>query len=156
MASTSRAKTRQTSEEIQLKAKREARMKEIQDHYYRLKAKLESCKTAAFWEKADEVDGHLLEAFRELGGVADVAQTVIARRYRDDPQRRKRPAPAAQPKRTALDAAGGGCSSTSDTSTRYIPSAAGEQRYAVIHISDLEELEMFHEEIRKGGASSSD
>ena len=156
MAGPSRAKTRQTSEEIQLKAKREARMKEIQDHYYRLKAKLESCKTADFWEKADGVDGHILEAYRELGGVADVAQTVVAHRYRGDPQRRKRPAPAAQPKRTALAAAGGGFSSRSDTSTRYTPSAAGEQRYAVIHISDSEELEDYVQELRNDGASSSD
>jgi cyanophycinase-like exopeptidase len=36
------------------------------------------------------------------------------------------------------------------------PAAAGKQGYAVIHISDSEELEVFEEENRDGGGSSSD
>jgi hypothetical protein len=54
----SRTGSRKTSADIQLKEKREARRKELQDHFFRVKAKLDSCKTAAFWEKADGVDGH--------------------------------------------------------------------------------------------------
>ena len=147
----SRTKTRQTSEENQLKAKRAARMQEIQDHYYRLKAKLDSCKMADFWEKADEVDRHILTAFRGLGGVADVAQTVVAGRYRDDPKRHKRQANAGlrRTNKVAAAAAVAGGSATT-------PAAAGKKGYAVIHISDSDELEIFEEELRDGGGSSSD
>ena len=37
-----------------------------------------------------------------------------------------------------------------------VPAAAAKQGYAVNHISDSEDLEVFEEEIRDGGASSSD
>ena len=150
-ASFSRKPTRKSSEEIQLKAKRDARMKEIQDHFYRVKAKLESCKMADFWEKADEVDGDILTAFRRLGGVPDVAQTAVAHRYSSDPRRHKRPAGEGLRRTNKVAAAAviaGGSANT--------PAAAGKQGYAVIHISDSEELEVFEEELRDGGGSSSD
>ena len=37
-----------------------------------------------------------------------------------------------------------------------LPAAAGKTSYAVIHISDSDELEVFEEENRGGGAPSSD
>ena len=37
-----------------------------------------------------------------------------------------------------------------------MPAAAGKTSYAVIHISDSDELEVFEEENRDGGAPSSD
>ena len=126
-------------------------MKEIQDHFYRVKAKLESCKMADFWEKADEVDGDILTAFRRLGGVPDVAQTAVAHRYSSDPRRHKRPAGEGLRRTNKVAAAAviaGGSATT--------PAAAGKQGYAVIHISDSEELEVFEEENRGGGGSSSD
>ena len=81
--------------------------------------------------------------------VQDAPQSTVAHRYRDDPKRRQR-APTPPLKRQA---AGGGCSATS---TRSTPAAAGKTSYAVIHISDSDELEVFEEENRGGGAPSSD
>ena len=152
--SSSRKPTRKSSAEVQLKAKREARMKEIQDHFYRVKAKLDSCKMADFWGKADNVDGHILDAFRELGGVADVAQTVVAGRYRDDPKRHKRPANVGLQRTNKVAVAA--CAAAIAGGSASAPAAAAKQGYAVIHISDSEELEVFDEEIRDGGGSSSD
>jgi hypothetical protein len=40
------SQTRKSPEEIELKSNREARMKEIQEHFYSVKARLESCKMA--------------------------------------------------------------------------------------------------------------
>jgi hypothetical protein len=151
-ASFSRKPTRKSSEEIQLKAKCDARMKEIQDHFYRVKAKLESCKMADFWAKADEVDGDILTAFRRLGGVPDVAQTAVAHRYPSDPRRHKRPAGEGL-QRTNKVAAAAVIAGDSSATT---PAAAGKKGYAVIHISDSDELEAFEEEIRDGGGSSSE
>jgi hypothetical protein len=39
-------------------------MNEIQEYLYSVKAKLESCKMADFWQKADDVDGHILNAWK--------------------------------------------------------------------------------------------
>jgi hypothetical protein len=41
-------------------------------------------------------------------------------------------------------------------STTYTPAAAGEKRYAVINISDSDELEGYEQKLRDDGASSSD
>jgi hypothetical protein len=136
----SRQSKRKSPGEIQLKARREAKMKEIQDHYYRVKAKLESCKMADFWHKADRVDGHILNAFRELGDVPDVAKTVVANRYPDDPKRQKRTADGGQrrPNKVAAVAGGGA-------------TAAESSMYAAIVISsDSEAIEA----LRNGGAPS--
>lgn len=143
-ANSSRTTTRKSSENIQLKEKRDARMQQIQDHFYRVKAKLESCKTADFWEKADDVDGHILNAFTGLGGVADVAQTVVAHRHRDDPQRHKRRATGGQPRQKA--AAVGGSASSRPSLNPPPPPAS----YTTIFISDSDSLD----KLRNDGAPS--
>jgi hypothetical protein len=63
-------------------------MTKLQDHYYRVRSKLLSCKKEEFHERAAKVDAHLLAAFRELGDVQEIADTTVAHRYRDDPKRR--------------------------------------------------------------------
>jgi ferric-dicitrate binding protein FerR (iron transport regulator) len=128
---------------------RDAELQKIQDHYYRVKSKLLSCDKEEFFERARKVDTHILAAFQEVNDVQDAPQSTVAHRYRDDPKRRQR-APTPSLKRQA---AGGGCSATS---TRTTPAAAGKTSYAVIHISDSDELEVFEEENRGGGAPSSD
>ena len=116
---------------------------------YRVKAKLLCCDKEEFFERAPKVDAYILAAFQEVSDVQDAPQSTVAHRYRDDPKRRQRaPTPPIKGQ-----AAGGGCSATS---TQYTPAAAGKKCYAVIYISDSDELEMFEEEIRGGGAPSSD
>jgi len=117
------------------KESREAEITKLQDHFYRVKSKLRSCKREEFSQRAARVDGHLLAAFQELSDVQDIADTTVAHRYRDDPKRQQRP----QPKRAKPAATGGG-------------PASHTSRYSVIHISDSEELE----ELLNGGASSTD
>ncbi len=97
-----------------------------------------SCKREEFPQRAARVDVHLLQAFQELGDVEDVAHTVVAHRYRDDARRRTTPPPKRA--RTPVPAAAGG----------GIPAV----KYAVIHISDSEDLEIYDQEIRAGGAPS--
>ena len=119
---------------------RDAELTKIQDHFYRVKAKLLSCDKEQFLERAQMVDRHILTAFQELEDVQDRAQSTVANRYPDDPKRRQRPKTpplkrtGAAPKRPA--AAGGGNSAS----------------YAIVEISDSEDAD----ELRKGGAPSSD
>ena len=89
-----------------------------------------------------------------MGGVADVAQTVVAGRYRDDPKRHKRPANVGLQRTNKVAVAA--CAAAIAGGSASAPTAAAKQGYAVIHISDSEELEVFDEEIRDGGGSSSD
>ena len=143
-----RKPARKTAEELQLKEKRGARMTEIQDHFYRVKAKLDSCKDAEFWARAEKVDGHILVAFQELGCVPDVPQSTVAHRYHSDAKRgrqpqAKNPAPS-QAKRPAQELQGGGGAAAVATTT-------SASLYAVIDISDSDELL----ELLNGGAPSS-
>jgi hypothetical protein len=137
-----RTSSRQAEEDARWKESREAEITKLQDHFYRVKSKLRSCKREEFSQRAARVDGHLLAAFQELSDVQDIADTTVAHRYRDDPKRQQRPPPKLV-KRTATPpqrpAAGGG-------------PASHTSRYSVIHISDSEELE----ELLNGGASSTD
>jgi hypothetical protein len=138
---------------------REVELTKIQDHFYRVKAKLLSCDKEQFLERAQMVDRHILAAFQELEDVPDRAQSTVANRYTDDPKRRQRPKTpppkrtGAAPKRPA--AAGGGNSAShaiiqiSDTGADAAPK---RPTYTIVEISDSED-EM---ELRKGGASSSD
>jgi hypothetical protein len=122
---------------------RDAELTKIQDHFYRVKAKLQSCGKEEFFERAGKVDAHILAALQELSDVQDAAQSTVANRYRDDPKRGQRakkiPCAATLPLKRQAAAAGGGCSATSTT-------------YSVIDISDSEELEV----LRNDGAPSSD
>jgi hypothetical protein len=118
---------------------RDAELTKIQDHFYRVKAKLLSCDKEQFLERAQMVDRHILTAFQELEDVQDRAQSTVAHRYPDDPRRRQRKTPppkrtGAAPKRPAA-AAGGNSAS-----------------HVIIQISESEDLD----ELRNGGASSSD
>ena len=132
------------------KETRDAEVTKIQDHFYRVKAKLLSCDKEEFFERAPKVDAHILAAFRELEDVQDMPQSTVAHRYHDDPKRRQRPK-TPPPKRTATPrqlpaATGGGPASPPPKRTTTPP------QYTVIHISDSEEME----ELLHGGASSSD
>jgi len=140
-----RRSRRKVSETAKWKQMRDAELTKIQDHFYRVKAKLLSCDEEEFLERAQKVDRHILTAFQELEDVQDKAQSTVAHRYREDPKRRQRPK-TPPPKRTSTapkrPAAGGGAAShTFHTDT-----------YVVIEISDSEELD----ELRNGGASSDD
>ena len=140
-----RRSRRKVSETAKWKQMRDAELTKIQDHFYRVKAKLLSCDEEEFLERAQKVDRHILTAFQELEDVQDKAQSTVAHRYREDPKRRQRPK-TPPPKRTSTPpkrpAAGGGAAShTCHTDT-----------YVVIEISDSEELD----ELRNGGASSDD
>jgi hypothetical protein len=148
-----RTSQRKISETAQWKETRDAQVTKIQDHFYRVKAKLLSCEKEEFFERAPKVDAHILAAFRELEDVPDRAQSTVANRYPDDPKRRQRPKTpplkrtGAAPKRPA--AAGGGNSAShaiSDTGAGAAPA------YAFIQISDSED----EDELRNGGAPSSD
>ena len=142
-----RTSQRKISETAKWKETRDAEVTKIQDHFYRVKAKLLSCDKEEFFERAPKVDAHILAAFRELEDVQDMPQSTVAHRYRDDPKRRQRPK-TPPPKRTATPrqlpaATGGGPAS---------PPPKRTTMYTVIHISDSEEME----ELLCGGASSSD
>jgi hypothetical protein len=130
-----RISSRQAEEDARWKQRRDAEMTKLQEHYYRVRSKLLSCKKEEFPERAARVDAHLLAAFQELGDVEDIADTTVAHRYRDDARRRTTPPPKRA--RTPVPAA---------------PAA----KYAVIHISDSEDLEIYDQEIRAGGAPSDD
>jgi hypothetical protein len=86
-----RISARQGEEDARWKQYRDAEMTKLQDRYYRVRSKLISCKREEFPERVARVDAHLLQAFQELGDVEDVADTVVARRYRDDRKRRATP-----------------------------------------------------------------
>ena len=101
-------------------------MKENQEHFYSVKAKLESCKMADFWQKADDVDGHILNAWKGLGGVPDVAKTVVACRYKTDPKRG-----VSKRRKTTPTKSTAATSSHPDTSHHEAPP------YAAITISDI-------------------
>ena len=93
---------------------RDAELTKIQDHYYRVKAKLLSCDKEEFFERARNVDAHILKAFQELSDIQDVAQSTVANRYRDDPKRSQRAKTpplrrAATPPLKRQAAAAGGC-----------------------------------------------
>ncbi len=125
-------------------------MTKIQEHYYRVRSKLLSCKKEEFPDRAARVDGHLLAAFQELGDVEDVPQSTVANRYRDDPKRCQRPKNpplrrAATPplKRQAAAGGGGSASGTSDIPSMYV-------RFDIS--SDSEAVEA----LRNGGAPSDD
>jgi hypothetical protein len=127
--SSSRNQRRKTPEEIELKSRREARMKEVQDHFYRIKAKLESCKMADFWEKADGVDGHLL----------NVPKTAVANRYREDPHR------GAKRRKARPTAAAGG-----SLTPHPVTSHPENTSYVTFTISDSDDLNI----LLNGGAPS--
>jgi hypothetical protein len=99
-----RTSSRQAEEDARWKESREAEITKLQDHFYRVKSKLRSCKREEFSQRAARVDGHLLAAFQELSDVQDIADTTVAHRYRDDPKRQQRP----PPKRATPAATGGG------------------------------------------------
>jgi hypothetical protein len=151
---------RSSEQEQRLKSERFAKIQEIQDHFYRIKAKLEVAaihQTAEFWTYAADVDGHLLDAFRSCNGVPDAATTVVANRYRDDPRRGSRP-PSSRAR-----AAGGGAQPPQPPpsvtpqhililSDDMAEDAQPAPSYVQIVISDSDD----QEEIDNGGASSSD
>jgi hypothetical protein len=85
-----RSSARQHEQGAQWRQMRDAELTKIQDHYYRVKAKLLSCDKEEFFERARKVDAHILTAFQELSDIQDVAQSTVANRYRDDPKRRQR------------------------------------------------------------------
>ena len=97
-----RRSLRKAEDDARWKQHRDAEMTKLQDHYYRVRSKLLSCKREEFLDRAAIVDAHLLAAFRELGDVEDIADTTVAHRYRDDPNRRA-PTPT---KRTRTKASG--------------------------------------------------
>ena len=83
---------RRSAEWQRLKSERDAKIQTLQDHFYRIKAKLEiaaSHQVAEFWMLAEGVDGHLHKAFEGLNGVPELGQSVVAHRYRDDAMRRQ-------------------------------------------------------------------
>jgi hypothetical protein len=118
-----RTSSRQAEEDARWKQHRDVEMTKIQDHFYRVKSKLLSCKKEEFFQRAAIVDTHLLEAFRELIDVEEVADTVVAHRYRDDPKRRTPP-----PKRART---------TRPRTAAQAPTAP--QDYVLVHTSDTEE-----------------
>ena len=124
----------------------------IQDHYYRLQAKLKSCGEAEFFERAEKVDGHILAAFKELSDVQDVPQSTVANRYPSDPKRGQRPK-TPPPKRATpppkRQAAIGGSAMVPTTPASH---TAANPRHVVIVLSDSDD----ERELRNGGASSSD
>ena len=131
-----RASIRQAEDEARWKQHRDSEMTKLQDHYYRVRSKLLSCKREEFPERVARVDAHLLAAFQELGDVEDIADTTVAHRYRDDRRRGQRPQNSLTPHKKL--AAGGGC-------------ATPNGRYAVITIdSDAAE------ELCQNGAPSDD
>jgi hypothetical protein len=135
-----RTSSRQAEEDARWKQYRDTEMTKLQEHYNRVRSKLLSCKKEQFKERVAKVDAHLLQAFQELGDVEDVAGTVVAHRYRDDPRRRTTPPPKRA--RTPVPAAAGG----------GVPAVV----YAVIHISDSDALEEYDRQNRADGAPSSD
>jgi hypothetical protein len=147
-----RRSLRQAEDDARWKQHRDAEMTKLQDHYYRVRSKLLSCKREEFPERVARVDAHLLAAFRELGDVEDIADTTVAHRYRDDPKRRA-PTPTKR-KRTiargesapvaAAQGGGGGGEKVSDIS------ATPASRHVIIPISDSEELQ----ELLNDGAPS--
>ena len=144
-----RMSSRQAEEDARWKQSRDAEMTKIQEHYYRVRSKLLSCKKEEFSDRAARVDGHLLAAFQELGDVEDVAQSTVANRYRDDPKRGQRPKTPPL-RRTATpplkrQAAAGGGSSASGPGTGSM--------YVTIDISSDSEAA---EALRNGGAPSDD
>ena len=140
--------------------RRNAKMTEIQDHFYRLKAKL-ACSAALckdskdkedFFERAEKVDNHILAAFQDLSDVPDLPQSTVANRYRDDAKRGQRSQPPQKKRATA----GGGGSAAARVSTTPASHTSQPVRYAVINISDSDELEEYEQELRNDGACSSD
>ena len=125
-----RTSSRQAEEDARWKQYRDTEMTKLQEHYFRVRSKLLSCKREEFSERAARVDAHLLAAFQELGDVEDFADTTVAHRYRGDPKRRT-PTPT-QPKRTRA--------------LSHKP--PDNPRFKVITISDTSEAE----ELRQGGA----
>jgi hypothetical protein len=137
-----RTSSRQEEEVARWKQSRDAEITKIQEHFYRVKAKLMSCKREEFFDRAARVDAHMLAAFQELGDVQDIADTTVAHRNRDDPRRGQRPK-TPPPKRTNTLlphkrlAARGGCATPSGM-------------YTMITISDSDAAE----ELRANGAPS--
>ena len=94
-----RTRARKTAHHTEWTQRRDAKLIEIQDHFYRLKAKLASssalCKDSKekeeFFERAEKVDSHILAAFQELTDVPDLPQSTVPNRYRSDPKRGQRP-----------------------------------------------------------------
>ncbi len=82
----------------------------------------------------------------------DLAQSTVANRYRDDRKRGQRPK-TPQKKRAK---AGGGGSAAVRVSTTPASHTSQPVRYAVIDISDSDELQEYEQELRNDGASSSD
>ena len=153
-------RTRRTEDEQRLKSERDAKIQELQDKFYRIKAKLEvaaSRQVAEFWTHASNVDGHLLAAFESLSGVPEAARSVVAHRYRDDPKRSARPSvsrahAAGGGSAHRAGAAGGGSVRTAISATDGGPvsTSTSAPRHVVITISDSEELQ----ELLEGGAPS--
>ena len=149
-----RASIRRAEDEARWRQHRDSEMTKLQDHYYRVRSKLLSCKREEFPQRAAKVDAHLLQAFEELGDVEDVADTVVAHRYRDDPRRRTTPPPKRA--RTPAPAAAGGGVPAPIVSSTPASHTSKTVSYAVIHISDSEDLEIYDRENRAGGAPSDD
>ena len=156
-----RTRARKTAHHTEWTQRRDAKLTEIQDHFYRLKAKLASsaalCKDSKdkedFFERAEKVDSHILAAFQELNDVPDLPQSTVANRFRSDPKRGQRPktpptkrADAPPQKRPA---ANGGSAAVPTTPASH---TAASPRHVVIVLSDSDD----ERELRNGGASSSD
>jgi hypothetical protein len=99
---------------------------------------------ADFWEKADGVDGHLLNAWSELGGVPDVPKTAVANRYRDDPQR------GAPKRRKGQPTAGAGAAAGGSLTPHPVTSHPENTSYVTFTISDSDNLNI----LLNGGAPS--
>ena len=154
-AAPKRRSSRQIEEESRWKQQRDNEMTKLQEHYFRVRSKLLSCKREDFFERVARVDTHIVAAFRELDDVEDVADTTVAHRYRDDPKRAQRPktpsskrAATPQSKRQAADggsaAAAGGSAGTSTSAPAHA------SIYTVINISDSDDLQT----LLNGGAPS--
>ena len=89
---------RRTSARTEWIQRRDAKLTQIQDHFYRLKSKMASssalCKDSKdkedFFERAAKVDGHILAAFQEFSDVPDLPQRMVANGYRGDRKRGQR------------------------------------------------------------------
>ena len=154
-AAPKRRSSRQIEEESRWKQQRDNEMTKLQEHYFRVRSKLLSCKREDFFERVARVDTHIVAAFRELDDVEDVADSTVAHRYRDDPKRAQRPktpsskrAATPQSKRQAADggsaAAAGGFAGTSTSAPAHA------SIYTVINISDSDDLQT----LLNGGAPS--
>jgi hypothetical protein len=129
-----RTSSRQAEEDARWKQYRDTEMTKLQEHYNRVRSKLLSCKKEQFKERVAKVDAHLLQAFQDLGDVEDVAGTVVAHRYRDDPRRRTTPPPKRA--RTPVPAAaGGGVPAVTNEEVLIIDSSSSDDNVPIVTLA---------------------